>query len=161
MNAIKIGLILLSVGALQTLLARIWGLLGYADLLMAAVIYHATRMPFRQAVVLGGVAGLVQDSFGGGIMGMHGLSKTLVATTIGSTTTIIAIRGRGAEALVIAIGCVLEGLVLGSLRAFLDLPTTGLTLNTLLRALATPGAALLAATLGPRIRSRWLKRHRR
>ena len=155
-----IGLFLL-VGTAQTLVWHVWMPLGYVDAMMIAVGLVALRSSFPGAVWAGALGGLIQDSLGGGIIGLHAFAKTSVAAGLALLADSFAVRGQLAEAVIIAIATALEGIIVRTLLLFLGWPgveSTGVLITRagvtgLVCGLGTVGVPLLVTT--------WQRRRRR
>ena len=68
--------------ALQTTLA-LWFPTGAVDLVLVVVVYAALTSGSVTGLVTGSLAGLIQDALSGGVIGMAGLSKTVVGFVAG------------------------------------------------------------------------------
>lgn len=72
--------------ALQTTLDR-WFTRGSVDLVLVVVVYTALTSGRVSGLLTGSFAGLVQDALTGGVIGMAGLSKTVVGFVAGIVGT--------------------------------------------------------------------------
>ena len=72
--------------ALQTPLDR-WFPRGSVDLVLVVVVYTALTSGRVTGLLTGSIAGLVQDALSGGVIGMAGLSKTIVGFLVGVVST--------------------------------------------------------------------------
>jgi len=82
---VKVAWVLLATvaaAALQTTLA-LWFRTGAVDLVLVVVVYAALTSGSVTGLVTGSVAGLIQDALSGGVIGMAGLSKTVVGFVAG------------------------------------------------------------------------------
>src|SRR4029077_9257898 len=68
--------------AAQTTLDR-WFSTNAVDLVLVVVVYNALSSGRVGGMLAGSFAGLVQDSLSGGVIGMSGLSKTIVGFVAG------------------------------------------------------------------------------
>ncbi|MGC4083087.1 MAG: rod shape-determining protein MreD [Vicinamibacterales bacterium] len=68
--------------ALQTTLDR-WVAVGAVDLVLIVVVYFALTSGRVTGLLTGSFAGLVQDALSGAVIGMAGLSKTVVGFVTG------------------------------------------------------------------------------
>ena len=98
MRALRWVVVLLAFGLLQTFTTAVWPPLGHIDWLLIAVVLLALRGSFREAVLLGAVAGLIQDGLSGDIVGLHGFAKTSIAAVIASFGSFLVVRGPLPEA---------------------------------------------------------------
>lgn len=73
--------------ALQTTLTTFVRGTATLDFVLVVVVYLALTAGPATGLVVGGVAGLVQDSLSSGVMGVGGLSKTLVGYLAGRLGT--------------------------------------------------------------------------
>jgi len=159
-RTLRLLVVLLAVGAAQTLLPLLWAPLGRIDAMMIAVGLVAMRSSFRGAVGAGALGGLIEDGLGGGIVGLHAFSKTAVAAGLALLADAFAVRGQLAEATVIAGATALEGIITRALLGFLGWPGAEPTLLLLGRAALT-GAVCGAGTVGiPRLVASWQRRRR-
>ena len=72
--------------AVQTTLDR-WVRAGAVDLVLVVVVYNALVSGRLTGLLTGSFAGLVQDALSGGVVGMAGLSKTVVGFFTGIVGT--------------------------------------------------------------------------
>lgn len=158
MPALRVVGILLGTGLIQAFLPRLWQPLGYVDLMMMAVVFYSLRLPFRRAVLVGAVAGLVEDALSGGIVGLHAFTKTLIASLVASVGNVLVLRGHFPWVVVVGVAEVAEGLVAVLLLGALGRGTTLDPTQTLVRALVTSGAAAAGILAIERFR---LQRRRR
>lgn len=160
-HAFRIVLLLLGVGLVQTTLGQIAPPFGAVDGLMIAAGLLALRLPFQPAVMTGAFAGLVQDSLGGGIIGLHAFAKTAVMAVLASMGTVVVVRGQLAEAVVIGIATVAEGVIVRGMLIFLDWPTADTTAAIISRGLATGATCGIITILAPRAVVGWQRWRRR
>jgi len=152
---------LLLVGLVQNALTQAWSPLGRIDGLMMLTGFLALRLRFVPAVATGAVAGLVQDSLAGGLIGLHAFAKTVVAAVLGSIGGVLMLRGQLAEALIIGVGTFAEGLIVRSLLLFLGWPgldSGGLVLGRSVTTGLVMGLLLVGV---PRARLEWKARRGR
>ena len=72
--------------AVQTALDR-WFRAGAVDLVLVVVVYNALASGRVTGLLTGSFAGLVQDALSGGVIGMGGLSKTVIGFLTGIAGT--------------------------------------------------------------------------
>ena len=72
--------------AVQTTLDR-WFRAGAVDLVLVVVVYNALASGRVTGLLTGSFAGLVQDALSGGVVGMGGLSKTVIGFLTGIAGT--------------------------------------------------------------------------
>lgn len=155
MRALRWFLLLLALGLLQTFTPVVWAPLGHVDWLLIAVVHVALRGTFREAVILGALAGLMQDGLSGDIVGLHGFAKTSIAALIASFASFLVVRGPLPEAAVTGIASILESSIVVAWLILLgrSLSVAGLSITG--RAIATAVAAAAILSL-----AQWLL-HRR
>ena len=84
----------------------------YLDAFLLVVVYFAAKEGLLTGIIVGAVSGLVQDSFSSGIIGLHGLSKTVVGFTIGLLSTILVIESLVAQVFVLGLATLLNGAII-------------------------------------------------
>ena len=119
---LQIVVLMLVVGTVQTTLTQMMPAIGLVDGLMLATGLLALRHTFTTSVLTGALAGFVQDSLSGGIVGLHAFSKTIVAALITTLGNIIVVRGQLAEAIVIGTAAVIESMIVMGLLGFFAWP---------------------------------------
>jgi len=156
MRALRWFLLLLALGLLQTFTPVLWLPLGHVDWLLIAVVYAALRGSFREAVILGAVAGLMQDGLSGELVGLHGFAKTSIAALIASFGSFLVVRGPLPESAVTAIASLLESSIVVAWLVLLGRSpqVTGLSITGRAIATAVATAAVLSA-------ARWLQQRRK
>ncbi|HKR00332.1 MAG TPA: rod shape-determining protein MreD [Pyrinomonadaceae bacterium] len=87
MRQLKIALVLAVAVVLQSTLRVNWDLFKYVDLPLIVVVYIALQRDAMQALFVGVVAGLATDVLSGGLLGVGGFSRTLVAFIVVSLAT--------------------------------------------------------------------------
>lgn len=149
---------LLLLGLLQGFLPVVWSPLGFVDWLLIAVTFQALRGSFRSAVMVGALAGLIQDSVTGSILGLHAFAKTAVAAVISGFGSFLVVRGPTPEAAINAAASLLEGTIVTAWIVLLDrTPTQGLV-GGVTRAVATAVASALVLGFAARLRARAARR---
>lgn len=147
--------LILVVGALQTVLADAWEPLGLIDGLMIVAGLLALRLSYPAALITAGFAGLVQDSLAGGLLGVHSFSKTVVAAALNSMGSVLVVRGQLAEAIVIGGSAFLDGVIAGALMTFLDWPPQQPLTVIALRGFATGAVCAAFLLLRPWVLMKW------
>ena len=89
---------------LQTALAHVTGNRTVVDLGVVAVIYYALSGGPNVGIVLGSMAGLVQDALSGGVVGVGGFATCLVGCLAGVVGTQFIVTGTVARFLVFVLG---------------------------------------------------------
>jgi len=98
----------------------------YLDAFLLVVVYFAAKKGVLTGILVGAVSGLVQDSFSGGIIGIHGFAKTLVGFFVGLLSTILVVENLVAQALILGLATLLNGAVIvGTNYLFLHSPLKG------------------------------------
>ena len=157
-RAVRMVLLFLVVGTVQTLLPQTWMPLGNIDGMMIAVGLVALRTSFNGAVWTGALGGLIQDSLAGGIIGLHAFAKTAVAAGLALLADSFAVRGRLAEAVIVATATALEGALVRALLLFLGWPGAESPAVLLTRACVT-GLVCGLGTVGlPFVVATWQRR---
>jgi len=156
MRALRWFVLLLALGVLQTFTGVVWAPLGQIDWLLIAVVYVALRGSFREAVILGAVAGLLQDGLSREIVGLHGFAKTSVAALIASFGSFLVVRGPLPEAVVVGIASLLESSIVVAWLVLLERSSSMSGLSITGRAIAT--AVATAAVLSA---ARWIQQRRK
>lgn len=160
-RALRLLVLFLLVGTVQTLLPQIGLPLGYIDGMMIAVGLVALRASFTGAVWAGALGGLIQDSLAGGIIGLHAFAKTAVAAGLALLADAFAVRGQLAEAVIVAVAAAVEGVIVRALLLFLGWPGVESTGVLIARAGVT-GLVCGLGTVGiPLLVASWRQRRRR
>jgi rod shape-determining protein MreD len=95
---VHIAVAILAAFVLQTLGARyFWPLESYFDLFLVTTVGFGLTRGRMVGMGTGTAAGLVQDAFSGGMLGLNGLSKTTVGYLAGIVGRWLIIRGWGAR----------------------------------------------------------------
>jgi rod shape-determining protein MreD len=124
--------------ALQTTLARVViGGTVALDLVLIVVVYVALVSGPVRGLLIGSVAGLVQDALSSGIIGVGGLAKTIVGFVAGFLGTQFIVTAPLARFLVFVLATVLHALVFMGLYVLLDM-----------RQFESPYAAIASQALG-------------
>ncbi|HJO03229.1 MAG TPA: rod shape-determining protein MreD [Acidobacteriota bacterium] len=160
-SVLQIVVLMLVVGTAQTTLTQMLPPLGLVDGLMVAIGLLALRRTFASSVLIGALAGFVQDSLSGGIVGLHAFSKTVVAALITSLGSVIVVRGQLAETIVIGGAAVLEGTIVMGLLGFFAWPGGEALATIAARGGATAVVGGLIIAGGPRLVVGWQRRRRR
>jgi rod shape-determining protein MreD len=122
--------------ALQTTLDR-WVPVGTVDLVLVVVVYNALASGPVTGLLAGSFAGLVQDAMSGGIIGMAGLTKTIVGFLAGIIGTQFIVAHSISRFVVFFLATVVNAAVFMGLYQLLGLRNFG-----------TPVAAVAARGLG-------------
>lgn len=124
--------------AVQTALSRIVpGWARVLDPFLLVLVYCALKGGETHGMLAGAAAGWVQDvHFGGRVLGLSGLSKTLVGFGVGLAGSRFQLTEPGARLLVLVLAVLLDTAVLYQLAAAFDVSTASLS---------WPGLALRAA----------------
>lgn len=107
------------------------------DLVLIVVVYIALTGGRVAGLVAGSAAGLIQDALSSGIIGIGGLTKTLVAFLAGAAGTQFIVTAPFPRFVVFALATILHALVFMGLYTLLDL-----------RHFPSPYAAVLGQALG-------------
>ncbi len=110
--------------ALQTTLDR-WIRGGAVDLVLVVVVYSALASGRVSGLLTGTFAGLVQDAMSGGVIGMAGLSKTIVGFLSGIVGTQFIVSHSASRFVVFFLATVLNAIVFMGLYELLGLREFG------------------------------------
>jgi rod shape-determining protein MreD len=110
--------------ALQTTLDR-WIRSGAVDLVLVVVVYAALASGRVAGLLTGTVAGLVQDTMSGGIVGMAGLSKSIVGFLAGIVATQFIVSHSASRFVVFFMATVLNAVIFMGLYELLGLRQFG------------------------------------
>jgi rod shape-determining protein MreD len=102
------------------------------DFVLVAVVYAALRWEARAGLVGGTVGGLLQDVLSGGVVGVGGLSKTLVGGAAGAIGSQFVITRPPARALIVAGASVVDRLLMVGLTALIAEQWPALVLTDML-----------------------------
>ncbi len=116
----------------QTLGARyLLPLQRYLDLFAVATIGFGLVSGRMVGMATGTAAGLVQDAFSGGILGLNGLSKTTLGYLAGIAGRKLIIRGWTARFMYFSVASVLDLMVLAFVGLAVERPTVHLGVDRL------------------------------
>jgi len=106
--------------AIQTTLDR-WLAAGAVDLVQVVVVYNALASERVTGLLTGSFAGLVQDVLSGGVLGMAGLSKTVVGYLAGIVGTQFIVTHSASRFVVFFLATVLNAVIFMGLYELLGL----------------------------------------
>lgn len=106
--------------ALQTTVER-WLAAGVVDLVLVVVVYNALASERVTGLLTGSFAGLVQDVLSGGVLGMAGLSKTVVGYLAGIVGTQFIVTHSASRFVVFFLATVLNAVIFMGLYELLGL----------------------------------------
>jgi rod shape-determining protein MreD len=151
---------------LQTTLDR-WLRIGPVDLVLVVVIYNALAGGRVTGLLAGAFAGLVQDAMSGGVIGMAGLSKTIVGFLAGIVGTQFIVAHSISRFVVFFLGTVVNAIVFMGVYELLGLRHFGTpvgavaaqgVLNAAIGVLAFKAAELLPGAVERRRNAGGLRR---
>jgi rod shape-determining protein MreD len=125
---VKVAWVLLATAvavALQTTLDR-WTRSGAVDLVLVVVVYSALASGRVAGLLTGTFAGLVQDAMSGGVIGMAGLSKTVVGFLAGIVGTQFIVSHSASRFVVFFLATVLNAVIFMGLYELLGLRQFGM-----------------------------------
>lgn len=122
--------------AAQTTLDR-WFSTNAVDLVLVVVVYNALSSGRVGGMLAGSFAGLVQDTLSGGVIGMSGLSKTIVGFVAGIVGTQFIVTHSASRFVVFFFATVVNAVIFMGLYELLGL-----------RHFGTPVAAVAGQGLG-------------
>jgi rod shape-determining protein MreD len=106
--------------AIQTTVDR-WLAAGAVDLVLVVVVYNALASGRVTGLLAGSFAGLVQDVLSGGVLGMAGLSKTVVGYLAGIVGTQFIVTHSASRFVVFFLATVLNAVIFMGLYQLLGL----------------------------------------
>ena len=106
--------------AIQTTVDR-WLAAGAVDLVLVVVVYNALASERVTGLLTGSFAGLVQDVLSGGVLGMAGLSKTVVGYLAGIVGTQFIVTHSASRFVVFFLATVLNAVIFMGLYELLGL----------------------------------------
>ena len=106
--------------ASQTTVDR-WLAAGAVDLVLVVVVYNALASERVTGLLTGSFAGLVQDVLSGGVLGMAGLSKTVVGYLAGIVGTQFIVTHSASRFVVFFLATVLNAVIFMGLYELLGL----------------------------------------
>ena len=106
--------------AIQTTVDR-WLAAGAVDLVLVVVVYNALASGRVTGLLTGSFAGLVQDVLSGGVLGMAGLSKTVVGYLAGIVGTQFIVAHSASRFVVFFLATVLNAVIFMGLYELLGL----------------------------------------
>ncbi len=106
--------------AIQTTVDR-WLAAGAVDLVLVVVVYNALASGRVTGMLAGSFAGLVQDILSGGVLGMAGLSKTVVGYLAGIVGTQFIVTHSASRFVVFFLATVLNAVIFMGLYELLGL----------------------------------------
>lgn len=110
---LRIGISIIVALIVQTIGVRVFSFsIVYLDAFLLVVVYFAAKEGLLTGILVGAISGLVQDSFSGGIIGIHGFAKTLVGFAVGLLSTILIMENLVAQALLLGLATLLNGAVI-------------------------------------------------
>jgi rod shape-determining protein MreD len=144
--------------AAQTALSRIVPVQARVlDPFLLVVVYYALKGGETHGMLAGAAAGWVQDvHFGGRILGLSGLSKTLVGFGVGLAGTRFQLTEPAARVLVLSLAALVDALIVRQLAVAFDVTTGVLSLPALaVRAVVNAAIGVVLFALVERRRWRW------
>lgn len=106
--------------ALQTTLDR-WVTSGAVDLVLVVVVYNALASGRVTGMLSGSFAGLVQDALSGSVIGMAGLSKTVIGYLAGIVGTQFIVAHSASRFVVFFLATIVNAVVFMGLYELLGL----------------------------------------
>jgi rod shape-determining protein MreD len=107
----------------QTLGGRyFWPLQSYLDLFLVTAVSFGLTQDRMVGMGAGTAAGLVQDGFSGGMLGLNGLSKTTIGYLSGIIGRWLIIRGWGARFLFFFVASAVDLLILALVGSAVERP---------------------------------------
>lgn len=144
MNALWVLLATAVAVALQTTLDR-YVAVGAVDLVLVVVVYFALTSGRVTGLVTGSFAGLVQDALSGAVIGMAGLSKTVVGFATGIVGTQFIVTHSASRFVVFFLATVVNQAVFQGMYELLGLRHFGANYGTV--AVQAVGNAVIGVLL--------------
>jgi rod shape-determining protein MreD len=120
-GAVAVGAIFVALAAQTTLAGYVFRSNTPIDLVLIVVIYVAIKSGPATGVLAGTVAGLIQDALAGGILGIGGLAKTMVAFLSGVLGTQFIVTAPLPRFLLVLVATALHAAIFMGLYTLLDL----------------------------------------
>jgi rod shape-determining protein MreD len=120
-GAVAVGAIFVALAAQTTLAGYVFRSNTPIDLVLIVVIYVAIKSGPATGVLAGTVAGLIQDALAGGILGIGGLAKTMVAFLSGVLGTQFIVTAPLPRFLLLLMATALHAAIFMGLYSLLDL----------------------------------------
>jgi rod shape-determining protein MreD len=115
------------------------------DLVLVGVAFAGLQGGAVAGMLAGTVGGLLQDVLSGGIVGVGGLSKTVVGCIVGIVGTQFVLARSSARMLMVAAATLVHRVVVVSLHALIDLQWVGIVWSSLFIEMALNAVAALVA----------------
>jgi rod shape-determining protein MreD len=123
MRLVEIGAAILVAFLVQTLGGRyFWPLQSYLDLFLVTAVGFGLTRGRMVGMGAGTAAGLIQDAFSGGMLGVNGLSKTTVGYLSGVVGRWLIVRGWGARFLFFFVASAADLLILALVGSAVERP---------------------------------------
>jgi len=119
--AAALGAIALALALQTTLASLVFRGAAALDLVLIVVVYLSLMSGPVNGVLIGSIAGLVQDALAGGVLGIGGLAKTLVGFTTGVLGTQFIVTAPLPRFVVFVLATILHAAVFMGLYVLLDL----------------------------------------
>jgi rod shape-determining protein MreD len=132
------------------------------NLVIVAVVYVALAFGAATGMLAGALGGLVQDALAGGVVGVGGLSKTVIGFFVGVLGAQFIMSGAVARFLMFAGATLVHEVLFGALRALVD--GSGFALrwpSVLVQALVNAVIGVLAFWVVERGPEMWTRRRMR
>lgn len=113
--------IVLTTSTAQWLLSPMWFPL---DLFLVAVVLVSLRASTMSSQLFGACAGLLQDIYGSGIIGLNALSKTIIGFFFAILRQAFIIKGVVRQTLAIFLATVMDALIYAGFSALFSLPAS-------------------------------------
>ena len=120
-SAAAIAAIFVALAAQTTLAGNVFRSSTPIDLVLIAVVYVAIKSGPVTGLMAGTVAGLIQDALAGGILGIGGLSKTVVGFLAGVLGTQFIVTAPLPRFLILLVATALHAAIFMGLYSLLDL----------------------------------------
>lgn len=125
MEGVRLTIALILAVVLQWTLRNIAEPFAYVDLPLIIVVYAALQRNSIRAIIFGTLSGVAVDALSGGLLGVNGFSKTLVAYMVSEMARRVYLDNLLLRIPVIAGACLLDDLVYYGLHRLFGQPPVG------------------------------------
>ena len=124
MKALAVALAIAGAFLIQTLGGRyFWPIQSYLDLFLLTAAGFGLIQERQVGMFAGAAAGLVQDAFSGGLLGLNGASKTTVGYLAGIAGHRLVVRGWVGRFVFFAVATAADVIILAAIGQVLERPT--------------------------------------
>jgi len=125
MEGVKLTISFVIAILLQVTLRNVWEPLAFIDFPLIIVVYAALQRNSIKAILFGTIAGIVTDALSGGLLGVNGFAKTLVAYIVSEVARRVYMDNLILRIPVLAGACLLNSIVYYGLHRLLGQTPAG------------------------------------